>query len=383
MWPLFGLVTLVAASVYAGVRRYRGSWTGLRKTWLPQRRVTGQTPVSYQASLTGGSAMGKILRVGIRTDTVLDFECKPETRLDRFFKWTGLAVEQQLGHAAFDEAIYLVSDDLRMLEALNDDPRVHQILLSFFSEQLHADYRAVRLVCRGGTLRLDLRERSRAVPRMHEMLDVVMPMLDDLARRLPTRLLREDKARDWAWLRAVLVLALSTGLAIHGGVHLFRLAVYSIDSTLEPMRLVAWMLPVGAGLLGLMVLATLVLLARSSRLHLVMLEVLLVGLFGAFATAFVEVRDANMELDRSEPTTLRATVVEKYSRKSRRTARRYYLVLSDWPVAGEGRARVHGDTYDRVQVGDPVVLYLRQGALQVPWLERVVPASDEPPPRAP
>lgn len=381
IWPLFGVVTLLVASIYAGIRGYRGRWASLPATWPGgwRRPATSApaTPIAYRLNMLGSSNGLKCMQLGVDTVSVLDFECKHESRIDRFFKWTGLSVEQQLGRDDFDRSVYLVSDDRRMLEALHDDPRIAELLMSFFATRPHPDYRTLRLVCRGGSLRVDLREASYLPARMSDMYDQVLPRLKELSERLPTRILLGDRRRDWLGLRAIAVLALSTGLAINGGVQLFRLLLFGGSITLAPSQLLAWTLPVGAALLGLMVLATTVLLARSSRLHLVMFEVLLVGLFGAFATAFVEVRDLNMAMDRSEPTTMRSTVVDRYSTKSRRAPRRFYLVLSDWPVAGDRKARVDRGTYYSVEEGDPVVLYLRKGWLDIPWVDRIEKSRGE------
>ena len=376
MWPLFGLVTLVVACVFAGRQRFRARWVGIPATCDPyvfgrrKDRESGNA-IPYRYSVHRRKNGPATTKLGVDTATTLDFECKPETWIDRFFKWTGLTVEQQLGVGEFDRAIYLVSDDPRVLQALGDDPRIAEILTAFFARRPHPDYRALRLVCRSGTLRLDLREASQLPARGPQMESEVLPLLQELAGRLPIRLLREDKARDRIALRTVLVLALSTGLAINGAFHLFRLLMFSGATTLEPGALLAWTLPAGGVLFAVLVLATLVLLARSSRLHLVMLEVMVVGLFGAFATAFTKVRDANMALDQSAATTMEVKVADKFTRKSRRSRRRYYLVMSDWPVAGDAKVRVDGQTYDRFQVGDPAVLHLRQGWLDVAWLERV------------
>ena len=41
----------------------------------------------------------------------LGFELKRESVLDRFFKWSGLTVEMQIGQAEFDALVYVASND--------------------------------------------------------------------------------------------------------------------------------------------------------------------------------------------------------------------------------------------------------------------------------
>jgi hypothetical protein len=176
-------------------------------------------------------------------------------------------------------------------------------------------------------------------------------------------------------LRAILVLTLSSGLALTGLLHLVRLLLLPGAITVSPVQLVLVSLPIGAGLLALLVVAATTLLARSSRLHLVLLEVCLVGSFGAFASGLVATRDLNMSLDRSAASTLEAKVLDRTVSRSRRGGTRYYLVLSDWPVEGRRKARVSYDTYARTREGDTVALRLREGWLGLRWVESITPVA--------
>ena len=99
MWFAFGLVTLVGAAAYTGYRRYAANWSGIR-----------QRGYEYQATKRPKSDKLQHVRISLPTRSTLDFECKPESAADRFFKRLGLAREHQIGCRSFDEAVYVVSD---------------------------------------------------------------------------------------------------------------------------------------------------------------------------------------------------------------------------------------------------------------------------------
>ena len=377
MWPFFGLLTLIVACFQLGRKRLQGvAWQGVSSTVQPHRRGVGEPmpePIPFQFGIAKRNP--KDVELAVSTRTALDFSCKPESRLDRFFKWTGLTVEQQLGIDELDQSVYLVSDDPRVLDALKGDARACELLKRIFCSRPHPDYAAVRLLCQGGRLRLAMREASYLPGRSHEMNHQVVPMLRELADRLPKALPVSAGRGDGRSLRAILVLTLSSGLALTGLLHLFRLLMFPGAITASPVKLLLVSLPTGAALFALLVVAATTLLARSSRLHLVLLEVCLVGSFGAFASGLVATRDLNMSLDRSPAATMEAKVLDRRISRSRRGGTRYYLVLSDWPVEGQRKARVSYSTYATVRDGDTVQLRLREGWLGLAWVESITPVA--------
>ena len=54
-----------------------------------------------------------------------------------------------------------------------------------------------------------------------------------------------------------------------------------------------------AGIVTLLIIMTLFILGRSSRTHLVLVELLLVGSIGTYLTVSAQMRDLNMEMDES------------------------------------------------------------------------------------
>jgi hypothetical protein len=88
-------------------------------------------------------------------------------------------------------------------------------------------------------------------------------------------------------------------------------------------RLIHLSLWTGGVILFALLAAHFVLLARSARAHLYLLELLLVGTFGSFSTAASELRAANIEWDTSVVVVREAAVLSKSISRSRKGGTRY------------------------------------------------------------
>jgi hypothetical protein len=316
--------------------------------------------------------------LGLATPSPLEFECKAESWLDRFFKWCGLSVELQLGQDAFDRAVYLVADNPAVLEALRREPDLCDRLIELFRKPLHEGFRVHRVVCRGGKFRVEFRQSSIASSE-HVLFAKAAPLIRRMWAALPERLPEGHSGADPLFLRSVIVMAFSTGLAIHGGEHVYRLLLIDDVTTLDVWPLMTVGLVAGGLLLALQLMLAMALLARSSRLHLIMLELLLVGSFGALSTGVVEVRDINIGLDASESTPYATQVLDLRTSRSRRGGTRRYAVVAPWGTEAGGRLRVDYDDYHALVVGEPATIHVREGYFGMRWIAGVRPG---PPPAA-
>lgn len=365
MWLFIGAITLLCACVYAGRKRHAAHWNGLPYT---------VRDASFLASLDGRGSWRFRPSLGLATPSPLEFECKAESWLDRFFKWTGLAVELQLGQDAFDRAVYLIADNPAVLEALRREPDLCDRLIELFRTPPETGFRAHRVVCRRGTFRVEFRQTSMGSSE-YVLFTRVAPLVRRMWAALPDRLPEGHSGADPLFLRSVVVLAFSTGLAIHGGVHLFRLLRFDGVVTLDLWPLMTLGLLAGGILLALQLLLATLLLARSSRLHLIMLELLLVGGFGALSTGVVEVRDINIDLDTSESTPYAARVLDLRTSRSRRGGTRRYAVVTPWADQAGGRLRVDYGDYHALSIGQPATIRVREGYFGIRWIKSVRPGA--------
>jgi hypothetical protein len=356
MWFLLGFVTLIGSAALIGMHRWEERWSG-----------TEFKGARFKIRKKDGDPIA--LRVGTTTACALDFEVKTEGWLDRLAKRIGLSVEPQLGQPAFDERLYLVADDERLVVALRQDVHLLRLL-----ERIGwaAQHRFVfkRLVCRRGQLWIDFAP-SGTDPSPMEVVTWAAPVLESLAARLPEAPPGVERGVSRQFLRAVILLALSSALAVNGIGQAFRMSLGEAF-TVDAAKL-AWPAAVIAtGVVLLLAGATLALLMRSARTHLVLVEVLLVGGLGAFATTYVELRDLNMEGDASAAAMLDTQVLDKYTTRGRRGSVHHHLELVDWNDANRRRSiGVGRDEYATAQKGDRVVVSQHPGYLGARWVESV------------
>jgi hypothetical protein len=365
MWLFIGAITLLCACVYAGRKHHAAHWNG-----LPYTVRDG----AFLASLDGRGSLRFRPCLGLATPSPLEFECKAESWLDRFFKWCGLSVELQLGHDAFDRAVYLVADNPAVLAVLRREPDLCDRLIELFRTPREAGFRVHRVVCRRGKFRVEFRQTSMGASE-YVLFAKVAPLVRRMWAALPERLPDGHSGADPLFLRSVIVLAFSTGLAIHGGVHLYRLLIFGGVSTLDLWPLLTLGLAAGGILLALQLMLATALLARSSRLHLIMLELLLVGSFGALSTGVVEVRDINIDLDTSEATPHATQVLDLRTTRSRRGGTRRYAYVAAFGDEPPRKLRVGYDDYHALTVGEPATVYLRDGYLGIRWVASVRPGA--------
>jgi hypothetical protein len=363
MWTMLGGVLLVLASALA--------WA-----WLKGRAWKGKPRDGYELNANFNKSTLVTVEVGVRSRTALEFELRREGRFDRFAKAIGLAVEPQVGRAGFDDALYLAADVPRVPAALRRDRELADALQALFAPESARVRRVARVVCRGGVLVLTVV----VAPGLKS--DAVDPLAAELAPALVAvaRRLAADHPGtpppDPMWWRATLVLAIASGILAHGFLDAFRL-VFDFDArTLDPYRLWAIALPVAGVAVAALAALGLLLLGRSSRAHRVLAQALLLAVVGAPFGAMAQVRDLNMEADRSPVEKIVVQVAAKIVHTSSKGGHTYVVVLTGWPAEPDGyELNVRHDDFDLYLVGDDVTLVQREGYLGLRWLASATPGS--------
>lgn len=373
MWFLFGFITLISFSVYFGLQRLGTRWKG-------EFSQDGKNPYQYQFVRNKGKTQR--FMVGVEAPPEYDFTFKRESWLDRLCKFLGLSVEHQVGRSDFDKLVYLVSNDGHLLDHISDNALVIEAVLKLF-ELRRLDSRVSEIRCLNGRLwatfkvgRLfnsdaDLHHLYALPPRAAELLT---QMARQLQQNLPST---RGTRRDPFILRAAVILAISTGLAVNGMTHVLRLLWSTAEFTVDMALLWRWSV-YGAGvLLLLLVGAALVALGRSARAHLVLIELLLVGSLGATLTTFSELRDLNMEWDRSAAQLFHTDITGKTISRSRKSGTHYYIHVRDWNTGYDShKVSVSSTFYNGVRVGDKLAVRQRAGYLGVRWVESYAHASE-------
>jgi len=366
MWFLFGFITLAAACISSLIWRRTVSWHGSSET-------TQGIPYEYKASITKGKV--RLLYVGVPCSLNFGLTLRPEGTIDRVSKAVGLTKECQTGDQAFDDAIYVLSDDLAFHLRLQTDAGLRSNILRLKKacegagklKAIHVYKGRIWVVVDPTTTNKEDAERSGRL---------IVPALNHLASDFADGP-NAPAARDPFPFRAALVLAVSTGLAINGGIGLARAYPGDFPYMLNAMAPVSLALTLGGAAILALIAFALWFMGRSSRTHLVLIELLLVGSFGAGASAYIELRDYNIEFDAGPPIVHQAQVSDKYETYTRRRrggkTRHCHIVMRGWPSETELSPReMSCGFYESVHVGSVLDIQLHQGALGWPWVSAFV-----------
>jgi len=356
MWSLIGLLCLAGFAVYLAHERWNVDWRGDRSGPGRIKRYTNKGRLT-------------LLRVGMATPSALDFELKRESWIDGLAKSIGISVEPQVGSPSFDEQVYVISDDARLTAMLRSDPALLMRVQRLVGSSARG-FEFKRLVCRRGQLWVNLRPSGSGPDEFGE-IQWALGELQELSGALPALPPYKPRGLDVRFRRTVVVLGIAGALALNAVVQFFRLVLTHFPFTVDDAQLWSLALPLAAAIVCALVFATLLLLGRSARVHLVLGEVLLFGGFGAVGTAFVELRDFNMEADRGPVAELPSMVEGKHFSRGRRSTT-YYLYLTDWNGGGKTRhVTVSHSDYNLYLTGDAVTVRQWPGALGIRWVERI------------
>ena len=361
MWFAFGLITVSVSAWLILYWRLRNRWSG-KAGFLGDQR--------YEYSISKHKGRVQQLKIAIACRTGMHFRLKCESLIDRFFKSLGLSEEQQLNRLHFDENVYVESDDRRLSYVLKHKSDLHETLGRFFDGRVLASFKIKRLWCRGERIWIEARPASSMKDCSPEPLAAeVVPVLAKLAEGLASTAPASSGSRDGFVWKAALLTALSAALAINGVLQLVHTAAVKFPVVVEHSARLSAAAALGAGLLLALLFACVLLLGRTSRSHVVLIELLLVGGFGAFASAYSGLRDFNIEFDRARPETVDTRVVNRYSKRCGKNSTCYHLVVEPRPgLGGQHSFKVSYSDYQVLAVGQTVFFEAYTGALGYRWI---------------
>jgi hypothetical protein len=366
MWFAFGFITLISFAAYFGYQRFQH-----RLTAAPTPLEQSQRFFQYQLLETKNGVRGLLL--GIPAPEGPNYTLKRESWIDRLCKAIGLSVEYQVGELEFDKLVYIVSDDSKVHRAVASNPVITRNTKTLFGLGKGMDCTPKEINHRHGMLWIRYATDKRPEPgQLQALARQVVPALEGVAnelRQIPHH--AHSGWRDPFVLKAALILGLSTALAINAAVHMMRIIWSEVPFTVDRDLLMADAVGWGGGVVAVLVIGTLLVLGRSARTHLVMIELVLVGSLGAIGTALFELRELNMEFDAFSASRYQVQVLNKYVKKSRRSTS-YYIDTVDWNAPEQVTSvKVSKRLYDATSIHGNVVVTQRQGYLGYRWVEDI------------
>jgi hypothetical protein len=366
MWAYLGLLTLGALLWWQIHFRWTSRWKG-------DEPLAPTADARVRARFLKNKDTVVSLEFGCAVPTHLRFELKRETGVDRFFKWVGLAVEKQFGQSDFDQLVYVASNDDYFFKQFSENQDIVDAAIQLFATQ-DSECVLKKVVCANGHLygRVTTKNLVKRDEDRKHLVQAALTLSPHLLRiasevRDSTPPPEGLRARDPYLLRGIVLLAISAAMAFHGTAFLLRSFLFDGTFLIDAWRIVTLSFLSAAAILATLVAANVLLLARSARAHLVLLELLLVGSFGAITSSAAELRDANIEWDTAQPTALSPVVQHKSISKSRRSTS-YYLHIPGWDNPNESKKiSVSYSFYQKVQIGDHLLVEQYPGYFGARW----------------
>ncbi|CBL44243.1 hypothetical protein HDN1F_06600 [gamma proteobacterium HdN1] len=364
MWFLLGIVSLTGFALFFVRWRAANRWKGT------QRQLLGQV---YESALLKSKNRTKGVLIGLTCNTALEFCLKQETFVDRIFKRLGLSQEQQLNHLHFDEKVYIVSDNPRLGALLKGQPDLPAVLENLFEPNRFKLGVVCKLWCQQRRLWVQCKtDEDFDVGDIEALAKEVLPVLVKVHDALLATSEVNERGQDYFIPKALVLLGVSSALLVNGVIQSVRVLLLKFPVQLESLALLKMALMLGGIMTAALILWCVIWLGRTSRTHLVLMEILLVGSFGSVLTAATELRDYNIEFDHSRVRYESVQVVQYYTTRCGKRNRSTCYNVKLAPFVGKAgglKLSLSYDAYNQLKNHPFLVLPVHEGALGVPWIE--------------
>ena len=364
MWFFFGFITLISFSIYSWLKKKDASWSGRSYKYNNQEYECKIIPKKF------GTA--EVL-LGIQGLPNYEFSLKRESKYDKFFKSVLISREYQTGNKEVDDQIYIISEDEEFNTQLSNNNKLLEAMVKIFNYKDKWNFKFSEVKNYSGRIWIRFKApngfKQSEIPKM---ANYFIPLLNEVNQNIEEK--ADEKIKLWKdrfTIIAVIILAISTGLAFNGLAHLLRIYFIKIPFTIDFKPLLYDSIIYGVAIIIFLLLAAILLLKRSARTHLVMIELSMIGFFGAVSSAYSGLHDYNIEFDKSASVTHEVSVLNKHSYRSRRSIQRsYYVKVDDW-TSNEStkRIRVSQTFYQNVEIGDELIIQQNSGALNYRWVK--------------
>ncbi len=372
MWFIFGVISLIAFTVYFGKKRHDSNWAGTPAS-TQGIKYTHQTV--YNKHKVSYMQLGCITN----SNSKIDFSIKPETKLDKLFKLIGISVEHQVGKDAFDKAIYIISDHSTICNVLSKSNALQNEILGLIDACKKHELKFHGMHIHNQRIWVKVSPLSKKnIPNIQVIAKDIIPQLTLISDLLLASLSHvESSMRDPFYFRAGLFLAVSTGMAVMGGLHIFTLVMLKEPFILEVNKLFTMSLVLGSLIIGILTLMMIAFLGRSARTHLVLIELMTIGYFGAISSTLTLARDINIEWDSSSPKKYVVQVHNKTISRGRRSTT-YYVHVDDWTGRKhQKRISISGSKYRSFNIGDKLEIDQHDGYLGIKWVNEIKSYSQD------
>jgi hypothetical protein len=363
MWFGIGFVTLVAS---VGWR-----WYSERTRWKGKAETCNGLPYQYKYR---SEKYSDKLWIGVDFNLQINCAFRKETWFDQGFKALRLTKEHQTGLLEFDEKVYFISDSPFVQNLVSTNTDIAENVLKIMTSDVHGA-RFTALYGRNGCLWAEykLKGELRAEKGTPGIASFCVPALQVISNAFQQTKLQTSKAwRDPYYWIAAFFSVLASGLMINGCLQLFRWLGTANTHLLPNSNLLQHTLGITVTCIGLAICVAAIMLSRTSRAHMTLIELLLAGGFGMFITTYYGLKDINAELDVQHGMVISSEVASQRIYKRRSTSKPlHYLTIKATDKTPQIEIEVSPSSYSMARNGSQIKLKLYPGKLGYPWITDV------------
>lgn len=270
--------------------------------------------------------------MGVEVPDRVRFRLQPESRFDRRAKQLGLATEWQVNDAEFDHNVFVVSDDPIFLAALNNDRELRK-----HSFALMKAFGGATIRCSAGCLWVETKPGLGA-PSQGDPERIALPVVNRALKLLLAIKDRLQAITSTAWspardrsARAELVLyVLLEVLGLAGIVAFFFSGGSGEHRQLLFTNTVLWTIGITLAIVAVVIPAFIAIMRKSSRTHLLLFEIVVVGIPGVAGLVFAVACWVNRHEETMPAVQQIVHIQDRYTTTGRRGRINHHLVVG-WP----------------------------------------------------
>jgi hypothetical protein len=364
----FGFVVLVFFRLFA-------FFTSVGARFRGEKMFVGDEPIEFSVSRNGKSkTIGRVV-ISVELPDEVHFRVRAENKFDRFAKWLGIADELQTKDERFDQAVYVVSDDAVLFSLLAGDAVLREEILQLVSANCSVQCLRGKLLVEMDNRGFDYSQSNQDVARVASGL-VLQTLL-----KIRTRI-KASGAQIWSSDRdprerlETFLLTLTSILGMAGVVAFFYGLGEGMPRQIVRANIERYGVEAGLATSIVFILLLIVALRVCSRTHLILMEVILIGLPSAWFISDAAFDWSNRALDHSPEVVTTVTIESKYTTRNRHSTS-YFVVIHNWPDERAIRHfSVQQPVYNAVAGGDCVQIVLHDGRFHDPWISSFRPMGN-------
>jgi hypothetical protein len=340
--------------------------------------VYRQTALTYRI-IRGRHASVEGVHAGIEVPDRVRFRLQPETGFDRRAKRFGLATEWQANDRNFDDNVFVVSDDPIFLRALSSDRELREhalaLMKAFGGATIRCSAGCLWVETKAGLCGASKEDERIAEPVAHKAVQHLLAIRDRIQVIAATAW---DTNRDHS-VGAELALYVFLELLGIAGIVAFLFGGGSGENRqLLFSNTGSWAAGTTLVIAAVVLPLSVAVMRKSSRAHLMLFEVVLLGIPGVAGLAFGATCWANRHEDDLPAVQQVVQVQDRYVTPGRRNRKNYHLVM-DWPDSRVDKEfGVSAEVYHQYDTAGCAEVVWHRGYLNDPFLSAMQPVQCDP-----